>query len=297
MCSNKHSSLFSPRVSHDLHLGIEDLSKDIAQKKIGCFLCGAGVGTEGYSTRESLRNFLTNECKVDVVFGEDLPERIKFPRSQRKLDLQTMESEYAKSVDLTILMLDSPGAIAELGSFCMIPRIRCHLYVLIPDRFHRTESYIARGPLDLLARMHSLSVIYYPIESEIMLPKLIAYPIMLHKYARKQFHYKYIQALTKGKYLNSSLEKTMVTIRNSFLPSYIAASISILDEPLFADLVNALHILPEELRRHLKKLFKLKAIIKVHGRYTLINSFESDIFSPFNVGSLSKKRCIRLAMI
>ncbi len=276
-------------------VGVEDLNKSLRTKPINCFLCGPGQGAKAYDARQALAGHLRTCWGVEVDFGEDLQEVARRTPGTNPLDLQTIESEFAKKVDLTILMLESPGAIAELGSFCMIPEIRSRLYVLVPDRFHGHESYIARGPLDLLARMHSLSVAYYsenagddPIQS-------VVYPVMLHKFARRHAFGDYALALARSRFAKRTIDEAMVQTRQAFLPSYVAATIGILYEPQFTDIVGAIRLQAKELRPCLRELFDVQAIEKKHNRYRLVGGLTHDVLWPFDTGALSRKRCVRLA--
>jgi hypothetical protein len=281
-----------------IHLGVDDrdLISEISKSKIQCFLCGPGKTDQNYQTRESLRNYLQNNCGVEVLYGEELPGKFKKMRLP-KTDLQTMESNFAQKVDFTILMLDAPGAIAELGSFAVLPRIQTHLYVLVPQRFYNSASYIARGPLDLLVRLNGFSVRYYHNDADnAFWSKLLAFPVCFHKYfnADKYWKWKY------RNYFNSKeVKKPMEQFENMrrvFLPSYLASTLYILGGAQFSDIISFISINPDELNHGLRLLFDMDIIEKKNGKYYISVSSDHQVFHPFNTGKLSCKRSQLIAI-
>lgn len=301
MCSDiaTHVPTLSPSDELFRYLGPRQLKRSVREEPIECFLCGPGQEAGNHDIRGSVRRAISL-CDVTVRYGEELPNLAGTRKaSKSKLDLQTMESDYAKRVDLTILLLDSPGAIAELGSFCMMPAIRCHLYVLVPERYHGHESYIARGPLDLLARFHSLSVSYFSPDSPSSVPVGIWYPIMLHKYARNtsQAYRKCLRRRSRSRRQkdNDRLEDTMTALRHKFLIGYVASTIAVLGSPTFAALAAFTRIAPEELRSPLRSLYNAKVIKNESGRYEFTGWLKPESLSPFDGDEISKMRCRRLA--
>ncbi|MGE0667677.1 MAG: hypothetical protein AB7O49_14060 [Sphingomonadales bacterium] len=109
------------------------LCKEAAYRPLNVFLCGPGYGTEAHTLRSAVRDMLTGYKNVRVTYGEEIdPDEL---RVSTRMDLQTLESSFAHNVDFTVLMLDSPGAMAELGTFSMIDNVRPRLYILVSSMF------------------------------------------------------------------------------------------------------------------------------------------------------------------
>ena len=146
----KFTSLYDPNI----------LKKAALEQPLQVFLCGPGFDSHRFNFREKIRNFLHQYPNVSAVLGEELdPTKHRLKPG----DLQTVEATYAHSVDFTILLLESFGSIAELGSFSMMPDLRPRLFVMVPGRFFSSESYIARGPLRVHQRAHA-SAISFSVE-------------------------------------------------------------------------------------------------------------------------------------
>lgn len=111
-------------------IGPHLLKKTVKNRKTDVFLCGPGYGGENFSVREYIRTSLTEIDNVSVHYGEEIEKISSFRRAKK--DLQTLEAEFAHTVDFTLLMLESPGSMAELGTFSMIPNICSRLVVLVP---------------------------------------------------------------------------------------------------------------------------------------------------------------------
>ena len=184
-------------------------------------------------------------------------------------------------------MLETPGAIAELGSFSMIPEIRGRLYVLVPSEFYGSRSFINRGPLSLIGKHHSLAVIYYDPQNVSELIRRIGYPLMLHKYARKFSKYDPSASLSRSE---EPTHEVLERIRETFLPRYVLANVAILGEPHFTELRANTLLLGDDLNTSLKYLYSQNAVKKESGRYRLLSSFGHELLEDFDTGSLSRKR-------
>src|SRR5690606_14127923 len=94
--------------------------------------------------------------------------------------------------DFTILILESPGAIAELGTFSMVESLNSRIFAVVPLEFHKGESYISRGPLSILSAHSSINVSYYSEERFDVLHHNLNWAIMLYKIIRSNnSSYKY----------------------------------------------------------------------------------------------------------
>ncbi|GAW87875.1 conserved hypothetical protein [Bathymodiolus platifrons methanotrophic gill symbiont] len=75
-------------------------------------------------------------------------------------DLLTFESDLAETASLVVISLESPGALAELGSFSVNEKIKEKIVIIICDDHHNQDSYIKLGPLRQLKDENILSYPY-----------------------------------------------------------------------------------------------------------------------------------------
>src|SRR5580700_188772 len=86
---------------------------DVQRQPLKVFICGPGDEARGFALRKSVQSYVSRIPECKTVFGEEITSK---SISVRRADLQTLESKLAQSVDFTILLLESPGSIAELGT-------------------------------------------------------------------------------------------------------------------------------------------------------------------------------------
>jgi hypothetical protein len=108
------------------------------------FLCG---GAEERSVRPVLGSAL-QRLYMDVFTAEDLFEDLLFGAAHE--NLLNLENTLADSVDAVVLVVESAGAIAELGAFANTDRLRPKLVCILDQRYRRDKSFINYGPLRLM---------------------------------------------------------------------------------------------------------------------------------------------------
>jgi hypothetical protein len=81
-----------------------------------------------------------------------------------RYDLLSLENLLAEAVDAVVLIIESPGAIAELGAFVNHPVLRKRLIVIQDERYRRTKSFIGHGPVRLLQDKGDGKVLFLPLE-------------------------------------------------------------------------------------------------------------------------------------
>lgn len=274
------------------------LKNSAKTQPLDIFLCGPGETSSGYKIRQNVKTLLEYKYNGRVTFGEDLEEKKR--RGTTLVDLQTLEAQFAHQVDFTILMLESPGSIAELGTFSMIPNIMARLYIIVPNRFYQSSGYIARGPLSLISTYSSKNIIYYDDKDENSLSHGLMYPICLYKFAKEHQGYKYyanaISQFQKRKFERDAYTAYFDPIRTEFIDTLTLSTINILKEPSFAELVRWLSFQPEEVSSSLHRLFKRKSVEKINNRsYRAINGYSDKLLYLFNSSLLSKRRAEVLA--
>ncbi|WP_406721709.1 retron St85 family effector protein (plasmid) [Thioclava litoralis] len=264
------------------------------------FVCGPGYSSNGIAVREQARETLQSVPKVKAIYGEEIESQFSY--RNKALDLQTLEVQFALDVDFTLLILESPGSIAELGTFTQIPAIRERLIVLLSSRFYRAESYIARGPLSLLSKINPNSVIYFDAENKSEMLSKVRYPLTFYKYAQYKHKADYLKK-TRLSEIKRDGKTNLPEIIVGQYPAYIrsiredyheaASLIAILaaDRPRYAELLLLSGLHPDQLSKALHRLLDKRKIEKVNsGRYRAIEGFRDEILSPFSTTALSKLR-------
>lgn len=104
-------------------------------------LCGARHS----EPRDFIRQYL-NRTYPDlfVFYAEDVWEHIP---GFENLNALQMESQLAQLADMLVILVESPGAIAELGAFSSNDELRKKLLPLVDQRHHGESSFINTGPI------------------------------------------------------------------------------------------------------------------------------------------------------
>ena len=129
--------------------------------KTTVFLCGAGTSSRKSVRREIdeyLREWRFFYYRYDIVYPENLFDELLF--GQKHVDLLTLENILADSVDAIVLVIESYGAVAELGAFASNPLLRRKLVCVVDGRHKKAKSFINYGPLRLLKDTGEGEIIY-----------------------------------------------------------------------------------------------------------------------------------------
>ena len=128
------------------------------------FLCG-GKTDENNGKYVSARGHILNKISLsnpDLANHIELAEDIKdWWRSDRYTDLITFESDIAELSGQIVIFLESPGAIAELGSFSQIASIQRKLLIFVDEQHSNIDSFIQLGPVKYLEEHFDGSVYYF----------------------------------------------------------------------------------------------------------------------------------------
>ena len=128
--------------------------------KTAVFLCGAGVKC-GISARAQIEKLLREWrffYRYDIVHPEELFDELLF--GQNHQDLLTLENILADSVDAIVLVIESYGAVAELGAFASNSRLRGKLVCVVDGKHKKAKSFINYGPLRLLKDTGQGEIVY-----------------------------------------------------------------------------------------------------------------------------------------
>lgn len=270
---------------------------DVQRAPQKIFICGPGIGSRGFDLRDKIKSYVESFSNCEVIFGEDVSSK---KISVKRADLQTLETQLAQSVDFTVLLLQSPGAIAELGTFSMIPSIRSRLFVLVPTEFYGAESYISRGPLSLIAQEFKRNVIYFDNDVDERIYSNLSFLITMYKYAYAQGRYQYDYhahaAWREDNYNQLDYETYFQPIRDNFFEVVLLMAIVILDGPTFSELVSATQMHPDEVSSGLARLFSDSRIAKIRNRYRSANSYSDVSLAQVNTMQLSRARASLIAI-
>jgi len=130
------------------------------------YIVVCGGPTEGSSgpydsARKRFLTFLAVK-HADLDALHLLPEQIKeWNHYDVYPDLLLFETDLAHLTSAVVLFVESPGSIAELGSFSCIPELARKLLVVIRQDYYDNESFIVLGPLKHLAEKHSSPICVY----------------------------------------------------------------------------------------------------------------------------------------
>lgn len=258
-------------------------------------MCGPGYSSDGIAIRDLARDALQSIPNVAAVYGEEIEAQTSYRR--QSTDLQTLEVRFAHDVDFTLLILESPGSIAELGTFTQLPGIRERLIVLLSGRFYRAESYISRGPLSLLTKLNPNSVIYFDVDDEDEMLSRVRYPLTFFKYAQYLHRFDYLRnTMLRYQRTLADYSAYIKPIRANYQMATALISILVGDRPSYADLLLSSGLAPKQLNAALHGLYDAGKIVKVgSGRYHSTKGFADDLLEPFSSTEISKARAKRLA--
>ena len=110
------------------------------------FLCGADI-----SMKDKLRYKIANEFKYfwnsywyEIIYPEDIFDELLY--SSRSKDLLSLENLLADSVDVILMIPESPGSFAELGAFANNEKLRAKIVCIIDEKYKKNKSFINQGP-------------------------------------------------------------------------------------------------------------------------------------------------------
>jgi hypothetical protein len=128
--------------------------------KTTLFLCGAG-GKSGKSVRDQISDALTKgwyAYQYDIFYPEDLFDELLYGPGHQ--DLITLENILAASVDAVVLVVESYGAVAELGAFASNSILRKKLVCVVNARYKKDKSFINYGPIRLMRDKREGAIVY-----------------------------------------------------------------------------------------------------------------------------------------
>lgn len=139
----------------------DDIFGKLGKRGLTVFLVGAGSDNPA-SIRGALRKELTSSRYynwLDVYYPEELFEELM--GSTGDFDLLSLENLLAKSVHAVVIIVESPGAIAELGAFSNHSELSGRLVVIVDTKYRDDRSFIILGPVRYLNNKNKSAVVFH----------------------------------------------------------------------------------------------------------------------------------------
>lgn len=145
-------------------INIEIFNK-FRRRGLTVFLVGAGQEAPK-SMRDSVRGELSEKRYynwLDIYYPEELFEELIL--SQPHMDLLSLENLLGKSVHAVVIILESSGAISELGAFANHPDLCNRLVVIVDKKYKKKKSFIMLGPVRYLKEKTKSIVIFHNLRN------------------------------------------------------------------------------------------------------------------------------------
>jgi len=123
------------------------------------FLCGGQTDVRSHQP-VSIRDAMYRELAKDRAVERRIrvAEHYKdWSHDSHYRDLVSFERHLAELSSVIVLVLESPGSIAELGLFSVVEEFQGKLLVFIETDHYQSSSFIKLGPVDYLEKMHNNS--------------------------------------------------------------------------------------------------------------------------------------------
>src|ERR1017187_3137817 len=141
----------------------------ISKSTPSIFLIGSALKNRSSGFREKIRRLIEKRSPYhrgyEVYYPEDLFDELM--KSNKRFNLLDLENMLAKSVHGIVILLSSPGSIAELGSFANNENLLNKLIVVIEKKYKKKNSFIMLGPVKLIKDRNKDRVIFYdPLDTD-----------------------------------------------------------------------------------------------------------------------------------
>jgi hypothetical protein len=134
------------------------------------FLCGGATADSAFSPVRSARDYFYRYIKSNAP---DLSQRVRLAEEINDwfdqdtfADLLELETYLADLSDLTILFVESPGSIAELGAFATSDSLRKRTLAVLNATHPPARTFIADGPVRRIKAYDKNLIRYYEWNAE-----------------------------------------------------------------------------------------------------------------------------------
>lgn len=123
---------------------------------IKVFLCGGDVNDVRFG-RYKLAQALAKINRFELFYPEDLFDDLLAGQGQHSL--LSLENILADSVDVIIIIPESPGSFSELGAFSNNAKLSKKMICVQDNKYKSKKSFLNYGPIRLLKSINSKSVL------------------------------------------------------------------------------------------------------------------------------------------
>jgi hypothetical protein len=139
-----------------LHLKIDLTTSRLKPYKGFIFLCGGPTDITSHnpvSIRDAIQRELVKDPTIEsrIRVAEDYKD---WAHDSIYRDLVSFEKHIAELSSVIVLVLESPGSIAELGLFSVIEAFQKKLLIIIDTSHYQSDSFIRLGPINFLEKVH-----------------------------------------------------------------------------------------------------------------------------------------------
>lgn len=131
----------------------------IKSESTNIFLCGGASNKRELSLRDTLRNGLKDDKRINILYPEDL--FIEMMNRDKNYDLLSLEKMLANNSDYIIIVCESAGSLVELGAFTNHDETVSKVIAIIDEKRKRDKSFIMLGPVKVLRNQSDEHVIFY----------------------------------------------------------------------------------------------------------------------------------------
>ena len=138
----------------------DDFYKPLNTFKTTIFLCGADISMKNklrYKISNEFRSFW-NSYWYEIIYPEDIFDELLY--SSKSKDLLSLENLLADSVDVILIIPESPGSFAELGAFTNNEKLRTKIVCIIDENYKKNKSFINQGPIKLVKKANKKGVLF-----------------------------------------------------------------------------------------------------------------------------------------
>lgn len=157
-------SSYNPEYVKKVSLSIRDnIFSKIFQFKSHVFLCG-GAKEDDNTARSKIELFFSSfyGSWFNLIYPEDIFEDLLSGRGS--LDLLSLENILAESVDVIIIIPESPGSFAELGAFVNSQKLRRKIICVQDNAHKKSKSFINYGPIKLMKSTKEGKVLFLNLD-------------------------------------------------------------------------------------------------------------------------------------
>lgn len=153
-----------PKLTAELTQLFGDLDKSklrVSRPRKFIFLCGGAIPDSARARPQNLRDYLCRIRPLDRFFNIVLAEQaIDMYLQSNYRDLIAFEEDLARISSLVIVITESAGSLAELGSFSSLGSISPSLKLIVSEEHSRARSFVRYGPIQRIKAKRSNVGVY-----------------------------------------------------------------------------------------------------------------------------------------